>query len=286
MANIMYPAKVNSPKTTLSSAITATATTIAVADVTKLPAAPNIFTILNGDGSETVSYAAVDGSNLTGCVRGLNGTAKAWTVGTEVSRTFTAYDHDAFISQITDLVSKTVAASINNSGIVQLSSALTSTDETKAATPKAVKTAKDAADAAKTAADNNKTYIDNNFVKNIGTQSIELGVSNPTTASPAYIDFHSGATYVDYDARIISIGGDGSSGHATLSIQSSDVELVTSSGAVYASRLTRLMVGSGQPEGVVNALVGTIYLNTAGGTSTSLYVKETGGGGNTGWKAK
>lgn len=43
--------------------------------------------------------------------------------------------------------------------------------------------------------------------------------------------------------------------------------------------------GTGAPNGVVSAPVGSIYLRTDGGTSTTLYVKET-GTGNTGWVAK
>lgn len=46
-----------------------------------------------------------------------------------------------------------------------------------------------------------------------------------------------------------------------------------------------LFAGSGSPEGSVTANPGSIYLNTAGGASTTLYVKES-GGGNTGWVAK
>ena len=43
--------------------------------------------------------------------------------------------------------------------------------------------------------------------------------------------------------------------------------------------------GVGSPEGLVTAPTGSIYLNTSGGASTSLYVK-TSGAGNTGWTAK
>jgi hypothetical protein len=43
--------------------------------------------------------------------------------------------------------------------------------------------------------------------------------------------------------------------------------------------------GSGSPEGVVTAVVGSVYTRTDGGASTTLYVKET-GSGNTGWVAK
>lgn len=43
--------------------------------------------------------------------------------------------------------------------------------------------------------------------------------------------------------------------------------------------------GSGSPEGVITAPVGSLFTRTDGGASTTLYVK-TSGGGNTGWTAK
>lgn len=43
--------------------------------------------------------------------------------------------------------------------------------------------------------------------------------------------------------------------------------------------------GAGSPEGVLTATPGSAYLNTSGGTNTTLYVKES-GTGNTGWVAK
>lgn len=46
-----------------------------------------------------------------------------------------------------------------------------------------------------------------------------------------------------------------------------------------------LSFGTGSPEGVKAAPVGSIYLRTDGGASTVLYVKES-GAGNTGWVAK
>lgn len=48
---------------------------------------------------------------------------------------------------------------------------------------------------------------------------------------------------------------------------------------------TKVLTGSGSPETVVTAPVGSIYLRTDGGASTSFYVKES-GSGNTGWIAK
>lgn len=43
--------------------------------------------------------------------------------------------------------------------------------------------------------------------------------------------------------------------------------------------------GEGTPQSVVTAPVGTLYVRTDGGASTTLYVKES-GTGNTGWVAK
>jgi hypothetical protein len=47
----------------------------------------------------------------------------------------------------------------------------------------------------------------------------------------------------------------------------------------------RLSWGSGSPEGVISSSPGALYLNTDGGASTTLYVKES-GTGTTGWVAK
>lgn len=44
--------------------------------------------------------------------------------------------------------------------------------------------------------------------------------------------------------------------------------------------------GEGAPENVVTANIGCIYINTNGGASTTLYVKESGLGTKTGWVAK
>ena len=68
-------------------------------------------------------------------------------------------------------------------------------------------------------------------------------------------------------------------------------------GVIYAHPLTslkplkvegttaQLYAGTGTPESAVTAAVGSLFLRTDGGASTSLYVKES-GSGNTGWVAK
>jgi hypothetical protein len=54
---------------------------------------------------------------------------------------------------------------------------------------------------------------------------------------------------------------------------------------VKGSVFDLIIKGTGTPEGAVSAPVGTLYVDTQGSTSTTLYVKET-GSGNTGWVAK
>jgi hypothetical protein len=65
----------------------------------------------------------------------------------------------------------------------------------------------------------------------------------------------------------------------------STVFQVDNNGAVTFFNGVKLLTGSGSPEGVVTAPTGSMYLNTAGGATTTLYVK-TSGTGNTGWTAK
>lgn len=49
---------------------------------------------------------------------------------------------------------------------------------------------------------------------------------------------------------------------------------------------THLYAGKGTPNGTVKARIGDLYLRTDGGTTTTLYVKESGTDTLTGWVAK
>lgn len=65
---------------------------------------------------------------------------------------------------------------------------------------------------------------------------------------------------------------------------------ITSGGDVYGQAFRQnsgaaWLSGAGSPEGVVGAVVGSLYTRTDGGVGTTLYVKESGGGA-TGWTAK
>lgn len=57
-------------------------------------------------------------------------------------------------------------------------------------------------------------------------------------------------------------------------------------GLEFGNSGPRDMAGSGSPEGVVSAPVGSTWRRTNGGAGTTFWVKESGGTGNTGWVAK
>lgn len=52
---------------------------------------------------------------------------------------------------------------------------------------------------------------------------------------------------------------------------------------VYDFRLFKITVGAGTPNGNVVGSPPDIYLNTSGGASTTMYLKESGTDTNTGW---
>ena len=100
----MYPAKNNSPQTTLAEDITSSATSMTLTDASVLPAAPNICVLGIDDTAEIISYTAIAGNVVSGIVRGINDTTpKAWAAETIVARNFTAYDHEAFLYNLNDL---------------------------------------------------------------------------------------------------------------------------------------------------------------------------------------
>ena len=99
----LYKAIAGSPITYLSSDISASQTTISIADDSALPDAPNICTIGYGENLETIKYETKSNGVLQNVTRGIEGTPRAWPAGTEVARFFTAYDHNAIIAELEDI---------------------------------------------------------------------------------------------------------------------------------------------------------------------------------------
>ncbi|WP_371917982.1 hypothetical protein [Paenibacillus peoriae] len=96
----MYPPVVNSPKTELTELITDKQTEITVANASVLLQGEGIAVLGNGDAAETIIYTSVQDNVLKGCVRGFEGVARAWPVGTRIARNFTAADWRAAINNI------------------------------------------------------------------------------------------------------------------------------------------------------------------------------------------
>ena len=88
----MYSGIAFSPQTTLSDTIGAGDTVIPVADISAFPAAPNYATIGTDAAGETILYSAKTSTALSGCTRGVEGTAKSWPSGSVIGRNFTAKD--------------------------------------------------------------------------------------------------------------------------------------------------------------------------------------------------
>lgn len=91
--------------------------------------------------------------------------------------------------------------------------------------------------------------------------SIEIGKSNGSTSTP-FIDFHSGATVVDYDVRLLASGGTGTSGGGTLTIGAASL---TTSGTFAA---TSTISASGLAGSLLTSTVGTALGTAAAGTAT------------------
>jgi len=111
---------------------------------------------------------------------------------------------------------------------------------------------------------------------------LEIENTSTNTSAGGYISFKGDTN--DTPVRVGSAGGN------TLQFILNDAESHSfkTSGLKLkeGSNIAEILVGTGTPEGNVGAVVGSLFLRTDGGTDSSLYVKETGSNGNTGWVAK
>lgn len=107
----MYPGIAFSPQTKLTAAINETETVISVESTAGLPDGPNYATIGTDENAETIYYAIKLPTQLSGCVRGVEGLAKAWTIGDVLGRNFTAKDYEAILNNLLTL--KTSADSLS-----------------------------------------------------------------------------------------------------------------------------------------------------------------------------
>ena len=101
MATVLYPGIAFSPQATLTNNLGAADTIIEVSDASAFPPAPNLATIGTDEEGETILYTAKTETALSGCKRGVEGTARAWMAGELIGRNFTAKDHADLIAAIT-----------------------------------------------------------------------------------------------------------------------------------------------------------------------------------------
>ena len=113
----MYKGIPFSPRATLTQEINGSATVIPVSDVNAFPEAPNLATIGTDDAAETILYSAKTENALSGCTRGVEGSAKTWSAGSIIARNFTAAEYGYIIDNIKQLFDEQeFTARINEEG--------------------------------------------------------------------------------------------------------------------------------------------------------------------------
>ncbi len=146
----LYPGLAFSPQAELSEGVGAADTILKVSDSSRFPPPPNLATIGTDEDGETVLYTALAEGLLSGCVRGVEGAARAWQAGEVVARNFTAKDHN-------DLIAAVLAAQGGATDARQAAETAQSAADAAQATADA---AGAAADAAQAAADNAQITAD------------------------------------------------------------------------------------------------------------------------------
>ena len=126
------------------------------------------------------------------------------------------------------------------------------------------------------------SHRDMNGNGNVAIRQSATGRTVVNTASGQILDFTQNNVIIGrFNASQEFIAG-GSTDQGAYILQCIGDAIVTGRLRVGASDIVS---GSGSPEGSVTAPVGSMYMRSDGGASTSLYVKES-GVGNTGWIPK
>lgn len=133
----------------------------------------------------------------------------------------------------------------------------------------------------KNSADNSAVTVQAGSSAGIYSKITMRGNWNGTSAAGGFMDFYTKGLE---RARITE---DGEILVATTT--DGGAEKIQVNGGISATSLkvgaASILAGTGTPEGLQTAPVGSLFLRTDGGAATTLYVKES-GTGNTGWVAK
>ncbi|WP_224753214.1 tail fiber protein [Paenibacillus terricola] len=169
-----------------------------------------------------------------------------------------------------------------------LSTATNSTSTTQAATPSAVKSAYDLASAAlprtggtltgnTTINNTNPAIVIQPTIDIVGTTGMRMrNAAGTDMFMLGHSTLNNKFVLYDYALPGTSIAVEAGSSLAN--------GFTYRGNKVYHAGNALIYLGSGSPIGVVSAPIGSIYQRTDGGTSTTLYIKES-GTGNTGWRS-
>lgn len=136
------------------------------------------------------------------------------------------------------------------------------------------------------------SYIEfgNNVTTNSNFAGYMIGVADGT--NPGIAIYGQSVTdtgtngLIDMHARIGASTAPSTRPLLTLAAHNTNKFIINPDGAInVAATGAKIFAGSGSPESVYTAPVGSLYLRTDGGAGTSIYIKES-GTGNTGWVAK
>jgi len=107
-------------------------------------------------------------------------------------------------------------------------------------------------------------------------------LTHSTSSSDSSLQIKDGATGTATPSKFLRVGSTGEL-EVLNNAYGAVILSVTDAGVVKLGGVTQILAGTGTPEAVVTAPVGSLFLRTD--AATSLYVKQT-GTGNTGWIAK
>jgi hypothetical protein len=118
------------------------------------------------------------------------------------------------------------------------------------------------------------------------TANLKLEKSKPNESSAQIAARH--------DANLDVLDAGGAAAGSNKQVQFNDGGILGGNSALSFDKATgiltlgglKIATGTGDPSGVLAAPVGSLFLRSDGGTSTALYVKETGAATTSGWVAK
>lgn len=130
-----------------------------------------------------------------------------------------------------------------------------------------------------------------------GQPGTRISISGGISIDFSLVGCEVGVSNIDYSGQFTDIGNAyisaptftnlGAGKHVQINSRGSGIDsaINLNGGILKLDSGLQVRSGSGSPEGVITAPVGSLFLRSNGGVGTTLYIKES-GVGNTGWAAK